>query len=89
MSGRCKGNKSQKKITKSEFFQDDDNNAKLIRFVYERPALYNYKLPVKERSHIYKNELWEEVAFSLGGKTFFFLIFIYFKINLLIIYLYN
>jgi len=36
--------------------------------VMERPALYNHKLNLKERSKLKKSALWEEIKNTLGGK---------------------
>ncbi|CAG9764554.1 unnamed protein product [Ceutorhynchus assimilis] len=40
----------------------------LIKFVQDRPALYNIKIPVTERSHLKKNNLWAEIHNLLEGK---------------------
>jgi len=48
------------------FNTDFDEN--LIMAVMERPALYNHKLNLKERSKLKKSALWEEIKNTLGGK---------------------
>lgn len=37
--------------------------------VYARPALYDHRMPVKERSGLKKKSLWLEVAHVMGGKN--------------------
>ncbi|XP_039306196.1 uncharacterized protein LOC113006328 [Solenopsis invicta] len=39
----------------------------LIATVKERPALYDYRIPVKERGRKQKNHLWQEVSDCLKG----------------------
>lgn len=40
----------------------------LIRFVQDRPPLYNIKLPVAQRTNLKKNNLWAEIYNLLEGK---------------------
>ncbi|XP_039306454.1 uncharacterized protein LOC120358040 isoform X2 [Solenopsis invicta] len=39
----------------------------LIATVKERPALYDYRIPVKERGRKQKDHLWQEVSNCLKG----------------------
>ncbi|XP_018406184.1 PREDICTED: uncharacterized protein LOC108782403 [Cyphomyrmex costatus] len=41
----------------------------LINAVQKRPALYDYRMPLKERSR-QKNDLWKKVSKDLNGKIF-------------------
>lgn len=40
----------------------------LIEEVHKRPALWNFKLPLVERSLQIKKKLWEEIYASMNGK---------------------
>lgn len=42
----------------------------LIGEVHKRPALWNFKLPLSQRSQQVKRKLWEEIAVSMNSKTF-------------------
>ncbi|XP_028046923.1 uncharacterized protein LOC105828309 [Monomorium pharaonis] len=48
-----------KKVTEEE---------RLIEEIHKRPPLWNFKLPLTERSLRIKNKLWEEVAALIDGK---------------------
>lgn len=41
---------------------------KIIEEIWQRPPLWNFKLPLAERGLRVKDKLWEEVAQSLDGK---------------------
>lgn len=41
----------------------------LINAVQKRPPLYDYRMPLKERSR-QKIDLWKKVSEDLNGKTF-------------------
>lgn len=40
----------------------------LIACVAQKPALYDHRLPVAERTLLKKNALWQEVCNMMGGK---------------------
>jgi len=42
----------------------------LIAEIYKRPALWNFKLPLSERSLQIKKKLWEEISASMNGKIY-------------------
>lgn len=46
-----------------------DYNEALINAVYARPALYNYRIPLKERTSLKKKALWNEVANLMSTMT--------------------
>lgn len=54
----------------------DENNAleaqevdeELISIVQQRPALYDHRIPLPERTKFKKKDLWQEVSNCLGGK---------------------
>lgn len=56
---------SKKRTSKLNF----DDEEILILEVQNRPALWNYTLPLKERSAKMKKQLWEEIAQILNGKN--------------------
>jgi len=42
----------------------------LIAEIHKRPALWNFKLPLSERSLQIKKKLWEEISASMNGKIY-------------------
>ncbi|XP_051169714.1 uncharacterized protein LOC127287040 [Leptopilina boulardi] len=48
---------------------NDEWDESLIAAVWQRPALHNYLLPVKERSPLKLNDLWNEIHNTLGVST--------------------
>ncbi|XP_029662779.1 uncharacterized protein LOC115235256 [Formica exsecta] len=46
---------------------DDGTDETLIELVFERPALWNYKLPLQDRTNLKKDALWLEVSNRMGG----------------------
>lgn len=55
------------KTTKSKMNYDEEEC--LILEVQNKPPLWNYELPLKERNVKMKNQLWEEVAQVFNGKN--------------------
>ncbi|XP_012253947.1 uncharacterized protein LOC125500922 [Athalia rosae] len=56
--------------TATEGVDNDPNfDERLIDAVSERPALYNIRLPVKDRTKLKMQSLWLEVSNVLGGTT--------------------
>lgn len=55
----------------SSTWNAEDEEA-LIRLVSLRPALYDFRIPLKERSRTITRALWEEVILNLNGKEVFF-----------------
>lgn len=66
--------------TENEVTKEADNNAcypinkqtideELIRAVQKCPPLYDYRMPLKERSR-QKVDLWKKVSTDLNGKSF-------------------
>jgi len=47
----------------------DDYNESIITAVQARPGLYDHRIPVKERTHLKKQSLWNEVL-NVIGDTF-------------------
>lgn len=45
-----------------------DIDEELISLIQQRPALYDHRLPLQERSKLKKKDLWQEVSNCLGGK---------------------
>ncbi|KYM95847.1 hypothetical protein ALC62_13498 [Cyphomyrmex costatus] len=43
-----------------------DYNEALVNAVYSRPALYDHRIPIKERTSLKKKALWKEVANLMG-----------------------
>lgn len=48
-----------------------DNCQLLIRNVSKRPQLYDFSLPLAERSRAITNKLWEEISNDLHGKIYY------------------
>ncbi|XP_011882824.1 PREDICTED: uncharacterized protein LOC105570318 [Vollenhovia emeryi] len=44
-----------------------DNDEILIELVFQRPALWNHKLPLQDRTNLKKDALWLEVSNGMGG----------------------
>jgi len=63
---KCETESVESLASSQNFNTDFDEN--LIMAVMERPALYNHKLNLKERSKLKKSALWEEIKNTLGGK---------------------
>lgn len=47
----------------------DDADETLINLVFERPALWNYKLPIQDRTKLKKDALWLEISNRMGGSN--------------------
>lgn len=47
--------------------KSNDTNETLIELVFQRPALWNYKLPIQNRTNLKKDALWLEVSNGMGG----------------------
>lgn len=47
--------------------KSDDTDETLIELVFERPALWNHKLPLQDRTNLKKDALWLEVSNRMGG----------------------
>ncbi|XP_043475019.1 uncharacterized protein LOC122506770 [Leptopilina heterotoma] len=53
-------------VNGNSFEWNEEWDESLITAVSQRPALYNYLLPVKERSQLKLNDLWNEIHNTLG-----------------------
>lgn len=59
---------------------DDSTDETLIELVFERPALWNHKLPLQDRTNLKKDALWLEVSNRMGGGNLGYNYFIYLRI---------
>lgn len=51
----------------SEIKLDDNIDETLIELIFQRPALWNFKIPVQHRTNLKKDALWLEVSNGMGG----------------------
>lgn len=58
----------EKDQSSSHITDSDDYNESIIIAVQSRPGLYDHRIPVKERTHLKKQSLWNEVLNIVGGK---------------------
>lgn len=59
---------STSSTTRSREWNVDDEET-LIKLVSERPPLYDFRLPLKERGRNVMKNLWEEVISELNGSN--------------------
>lgn len=50
----------------------------LISIVQQRPALYDYRIPLQERTKLKNKDLWQKVSNCLGGKLMINIIITFF-----------
>lgn len=64
----------EKDQSSSHITDSDDYNESIIIAVQSRPGLYDHRIPVKERTHLKKQSLWNEVLNTVGGtfKSFYY-----------------
>ncbi|XP_018399870.1 PREDICTED: uncharacterized protein LOC108777457 [Cyphomyrmex costatus] len=53
--------------SKHRKYLGDTTNELLIELVQARPSLWNYTLPLQERTNIKKDALWAEISNEMGG----------------------
>lgn len=68
----------------SRFNDADDYNECLVTLVQARRALYDHRVPVKERTALKKKALWNEVVHVLGG-TFPFVHMLFVSVQICIV----
>ena len=51
-------------------FKSNYSDELLINLVKERPALFDIRIPLKDRSKIMKQALWYDVSKNMNGKYF-------------------
>ncbi|XP_024875072.1 uncharacterized protein LOC112456629 isoform X1 [Temnothorax curvispinosus] len=64
------GDESLNDVTENEnnASEPQEVDEELISIVQQRPALYDPRLPLQERTKLKKKDLWQEVSNCLGGK---------------------